>query len=133
MSRQGPRVVGSATLSSPVNRASVRAELRPMVGVTASEAGARLLSFCFYLLAARELTTHGFGVVRYTITLSVLAFGVTQVLANALTRELGAVRKDPPGTAEVLGSGLAIGAVVFPASAALCLGAALAGLTEGAD
>jgi O-antigen/teichoic acid export membrane protein len=116
-----------------VNRASVRAELRPMIGVTASEAGARLLSFCFYLLAAREFTTHGFGVVRYTITLSLLAFGATQVLVNAMTREVGAARGDGRRTAEVLGSSLAIGAVVLPGSVALCLAAAAAGLTDGAD
>jgi O-antigen/teichoic acid export membrane protein len=116
-----------------VNRASVRAELRPMVGVTASEAVARLLSFCFYLLAARELTTHGFGVVRYTITLSLLAFGATQVLVNAMTREVGAARGDRRRTADVLGSSLTIGGVVLPGSVALCLAAAAAGLTEGAD
>lgn len=104
-----------------------------MVGVTASEAGARLLSFCFYLLAARELTTHGFGVVRYTITLSLLAFGATQVLVNAMTREVGAARGDGRRTAEVLGSSLTIGGVVLPASIALCLAAAAAGLTEGSD
>ena len=104
-----------------------------MLGVTASEAGARLLSFCFYLLAARELTVHGFGVVRYTITLSLLAFGGTQVLVNAMTREVGAARGHGRRTAEVLGSSLAIGTVVLPASVALCLAAAAAGLTDGAD
>src|SRR5919201_3044825 len=108
-------------------------ELPAIASLTASEGGARVLSFCFYLLAARELTTSGFGVVRYTIALSVLAFGVTQVLANALTREMGAARGDPRRSAEVLGSGLVLAGIVLFASLGLCLVAAAAGLTDGAD
>lgn len=108
-------------------------ELPAMAAITASEGGARFLSFCFYLLAAHELTTSGFGVVRYTITLSVLAFGVGQVVVNAVTREVGAARSDRGRTSAVLGSGLVIGTVVLAASVALCLLAKLLGLTGGAD
>ena len=104
-----------------------------MATLVASEGGARLLSFCFYLLAARELTTSGFGVLRYTIALSTLAFGAAQVLANALTREVGAARGDRARSDEVLGSGLVLAGIVLAGSIALCLVAAAAGLTSGAD
>jgi O-antigen/teichoic acid export membrane protein len=111
----------------------VAGEVPAMAALTASEGGARLLSFCFYLLAAREFTTAGFGEVRYTIALSVLAFGAAQVLANSLTREVGAARGDRLRTAEVLGSGVLLAVIVLAATIALCLVAAAVGLTQGAD
>jgi O-antigen/teichoic acid export membrane protein len=123
-------------MASPARRligSRLAGELPAIATLTASEGAARLLSFCFYLLAARELTTAGFGVVRYTIVLSVLAFGVTQVLSNALTREMGAARGDAQRTAEMLGSGLLLAGGVLAASLGLCLVAAATGLTDGAD
>jgi O-antigen/teichoic acid export membrane protein len=112
---------------------AIRGELAPIAIFVSSEGGARLLSFGFYLLAARVLTTHGFGVVRYTLTLSVLAFGVGQVLATALTREVGAARNEPARLGSVLGSGLAAGGAVVIGSCALCAGATLLGLTGSAS
>jgi O-antigen/teichoic acid export membrane protein len=104
-----------------------------MASLTLAEGGARLLSFAFYLLAARVLSTAGFGEVRYTITLSTLAFLGGQVVVTGLTRELGAARRSPAATGAVLGSGLAAGGVVVGLSAVAAGGAAAAGLLPGAD
>src|SRR5204862_3817196 len=96
-------------------------ELRPMAALTFSEGSGRLLSFVFYVVAARLLTTHGFGVLRYTIALSLLAFGLLQVLVTALARELGAARGDEGATDLVLGSGLAAAPLLLGASSLLCV------------
>ena len=45
-----------------------------------------LLSFLFYILAARVFAPRGFGVVRYTIALSEIAFGALQVLSTSWAR-----------------------------------------------
>jgi O-antigen/teichoic acid export membrane protein len=108
-------------------------ELRPMAALTFSEGAGRFLSFVFYVLAARVLTTSGFGVLRYTIALALLAFGGLQVLVTALTRELGATRGDDRATSVALGSGLAAAPPLLGASCALCTVAALLGLTGSAD
>ncbi len=104
-----------------------------MASLTLAEAASRGLSFAFYLVAARVLSTAGFGELRYTIALSVLAFAVGQVVVTGLTRELGAARGDPDRTAAVLGSCLAAAGVVVLASAILAWGAAAAGLLPGAN
>jgi O-antigen/teichoic acid export membrane protein len=103
-----------------------------MAAYTFSEGTSRLLSFVFYVVAARMLTTDGFGVLRYTIALALLALGAVQVLVTAMTRELGATRGDPARTGEVLGSGLAVAAVLFAVTSALCVLASLLGLTGSA-
>ena len=104
-----------------------------MLWLTGVEGGARILSFGFYLVAARMFTPHGFGVVQYTITVSMLAIGLLQVLATAVMRELGAVRGDRNGTREVLGSSLAVAAGLWAATAVLCLAAQAEGLVGGAS
>jgi len=107
-------------------------ELRPMMGLSAAEALARVLSFGYYLLAARELAPAGFGTLRYTILLATVAFGLLQVLTWTLTRELGAARGDPRAGAAVLGTGLAVAGSLWAASALACVAAAVAGLTGSA-
>lgn len=101
--------------------------------LTGVEAGARILSFGFYLIAARVFTPTGFGVVQYTITVSLLAFGGLQVLATALARELGAVRGDRVRSQDVLGSSLAVAAGLWAATSLLCLLAHQVGLMGGAS
>jgi len=104
----------------------------PMLLFTGAEASARLLSFLFYILAARALDPRGFGVVRYTIVVSLIAFGGLQVAVNAISRELGAAREDPGATAEVLGSALLAVAVAFGVTVVVCVVARLVGLIGGA-
>jgi O-antigen/teichoic acid export membrane protein len=104
-----------------------------MASLTLAEGGSRLLSFAFYLLAAHTLTTAGFGEVRYTITLSALAFAVGQVVVTGLARELGAARGDADRTGAVLGSSLAAAAVVVGASAVVAAAAVAAGALPGAN
>jgi O-antigen/teichoic acid export membrane protein len=115
-----------------VPRAVLR-ELRPMASLSAAEGGARLLSFVFYLLAARALGASDFGIVRYTIILSLVAFVALQVLVKALMKELGGARADPERVREVLGTGVVASVVVLLASGALTLAAAAAGLTGSAQ
>ncbi len=93
----------------------------------------RLLSFVFYLVAARTLTTEGFGVLRYTLALMMLAFGLLAVLVTAVTRELGAARGDSGRTGAVLGSTLAVAAALLAASLLVCAIASALGLTGSAD
>ncbi len=112
---------------------SALAETKPMVWLTAVEGAARLLSFGFYLIAAREFTPQGFGVVQYTITVGLLAFGGLQVLVTAIIRELGVDRFDHERTREVLGSSLAVAAVLWLATSLLCLAAQAVGLARGAS
>jgi O-antigen/teichoic acid export membrane protein len=104
-----------------------------MASLTLAEGASRLLSFVFYLVAARVLSTAGFGELRYTITLSTLAFVAGQVVVTGLTRELGAARGDPARTTAVLGSSLAAAGVVVGASAVLAWAAVAAGLLPGAN
>jgi O-antigen/teichoic acid export membrane protein len=105
-----------------------------MAGLVFTEGASRLLSFGFYLLAARALSTSGFGEVRYTITLATLAFGLIQVLAIVLPRELGASRSaDAERVSQVLGAGLLLGLAVWTLTV-LAAGAAVAlGLTGTAQ
>jgi O-antigen/teichoic acid export membrane protein len=104
-----------------------------MAGLSAAEGGARLLSFAFYLLAARTLMPADFGVVRYTITLSLVAFAGLQVLVKALMKELGGARGDEERIREVLGTGVVASVGVLVVSAALALLAAAVGLTGSAQ
>jgi O-antigen/teichoic acid export membrane protein len=123
-------------LSRPLTRgAALRAarEVRPMASLTLAEGGSRLLSFAFYLVAARQLSTAGFGELRYTITLSTLAFVAGQVIVTGLTRELGAARADPARTGAVLGSSLAAAAVVVGVSGLVAWAAVTAGLLPGSN
>jgi O-antigen/teichoic acid export membrane protein len=108
------------------------AELRPMAGLSVAEGGARLLSFLYYLLAARALAPEGFGELRYTIVLATFAFGLLQVLSWTLTRELGAGRGSETQAARVLGTGLGTAAVLWLVSAVGCVAAAAAGVTGSA-
>jgi O-antigen/teichoic acid export membrane protein len=122
-------------LPRPISTARARAvrEARPMVWLTAVEGGAKLLSFAFYLIAARVLQPQGFGVVQYTITVGAVAFGALQVLATVIVRELGAVRDDRPGTHDVLGSSLAVAGGLWVLSSLLCLLAQGLGFARGAS
>lgn len=108
-------------------------EAGPMLWLTAVEGGARVLSFGFYLVAARMFAPQGFGVVQYTITVSMLAIGLLQVLATAVMRELGAVRGDRNGIREVLGSSLAAAAGLWALTSGLCVIARAEGLASGAS
>ena len=104
-----------------------------MAALTFAEGAARLLSFGFYIVAARLLTTGEFGVVRYTIALSLLAFGGLQVLVTGLLKELGAGRADPERAPAAIGTALAAAGVVLAGSLALCAVAGAAGVTGSAD
>jgi O-antigen/teichoic acid export membrane protein len=108
-------------------------EMRPMAGLSAAEGGARLLSFAFYLLAARALAPTDFGVVRYTITLSLVAFVGLQVLVKALMKEIGGARADPERVREVLGTGVLASVLVLAVSGALTIAASAIGLTGSAQ
>jgi O-antigen/teichoic acid export membrane protein len=105
-----------------------------MVGLVATEGASRLLAFAFYLLAARALTTSGYGEVQYTITLATLAFGVIQVLAIVMPRELGASRglgEDRVG--EVLGTGLLLSIGIWAVTVLMAAAAAALGVTGAAQ
>ena len=104
-----------------------------MATLAVSEGAARLLSFVFYILAARALQPSGFGVVQYTIVLGTLALGALQVLATVLNRELGAARGDEVRIGEVLGSASAVALGLWVASAAVCVVLSTAGLVKGID
>jgi O-antigen/teichoic acid export membrane protein len=121
------RPLGTSTVSTAI------AETKPMVWLTGVEGIARLLSFGFYLIAARVLAPQGFGVVQYTITVSLLAFGALQVLVTAIIRELGVDRDDHARTREVLGSSLAVAVALWVITSLLCLAVQAAGLASGAN
>jgi O-antigen/teichoic acid export membrane protein len=108
-------------------------DLRGMATLAGAEGMARLLSFVFYVLAARALAPSGFGIVRYTIVLATVAMGLVQVLATVLSRELGAARGDRELTSETLGSSVSLAAVLWLLSLIGCSVAFLAGLTGGSD
>jgi O-antigen/teichoic acid export membrane protein len=104
-----------------------------MLWLTGVEGGARLLSFVFYIMAARALDPSGFGVVQYTITVATVAFGGIQVFVTVLIRELGAARRDVDRINEMLGSSLALAAGLLVISSLLCVVAQLAGLATAAN
>ena len=108
-------------------------EARPMAALTASEGVSRLLSLVFYVVAARTLTTEGFGVLRYTVGLALLIFALLAVLTTSVTREVGAARGNDERTGEVLGSGLWVAALLVGVSSVVCVLASLLGLTGGAS
>jgi O-antigen/teichoic acid export membrane protein len=110
-----------------------RPERRAVFALTGIEAVARLLGLGFYLVTARALSVSGFGVVRYTITLALLALAPLLVLATATNRELGAARGGEDRTRFVLGSSLAIAFWIWLGTATLCVAASAAGLTGNAD
>ncbi len=104
-----------------------------MLWLTGVEGGARILSFVFYIMAARVLDPSGFGVVQYTITVATLAFGGLQVVFTALLRELGAARRDVNRINEILGSSLALTAALLVITSLLCIVAQAAGLAAAAN
>jgi O-antigen/teichoic acid export membrane protein len=108
-------------------------DARSMLWLTGVEGGARLLSFVFYIMAARVLAPSGFGVVQYTITVATLAFGGLQVAVTALIRELGAARHDEARIQEMLGSSLVLAAGLLLSTSLLCIVAQLAGLASAAN
>jgi O-antigen/teichoic acid export membrane protein len=108
-------------------------EIKPMAAMSGAEGGARFLSFLFYLLAARALAPSDFGVVRYTITLSLVAFVGLQVIVKSLMKELGGSRSDEQRELDVLGTGAAVSVGVFAISALLTIAAAQLGLTAPAE
>lgn len=104
-----------------------------MLELTAAEGVARLLSFVYYVVAARVLAPSGFGVVSYTIALSTIGFVLMQVLGLAIGRELGAARGDAERTRTIIGASLGIGAAVLAVTLALTAAAGALGLTGSAD
>jgi O-antigen/teichoic acid export membrane protein len=116
-----------------IRRVVRSSELRPIFVSTFGEGGSRAVNFLFYLAVARALSPAGFGEVRYTITLATVALCLTQVLSNAMNRELGAARLDLARTREVLGSALAVGVALWLGSVALCVLASAASLTGTAS
>ncbi len=92
-----------------------------------------MLSLVFYLVAAHAFTVGGFGVVRYTLTLALLALSPVLVLSRATTRELGAARGVEAKTRTVLGTTLTLSAWIWVATGLLCVAASAAGLTGSAD
>jgi hypothetical protein len=122
----------SRSLTRGAARRAAR-ELRPMASLTLAEGGSRLLSFAFYLVAAHQLSTAGFGELRYTTTLSTLAFVAGQVVVTGLTRELGAARGHEARTSAVLGSSLAAAAAVVGVSGLVAWAAVAAGLLPGSN
>ena len=127
----GHRGLGAAR--SAAGRATASKELRPIVALTLSEGVSRLLSFVFYLVAARTLTTEGFGVLRYTLALMMLAFGLLAVLVTAVDPRARRGRGDSGRTGAVLGSTLAVAAALLAASLLVCAIASALGLTGSAD
>ena len=92
-----------------------------------------MLALGFYLVAAHSFSVSTFGVIRYTITLALLALAPLLVLATATNRELGAARAGEEQTRVVLGSSLAIALWVWLATVVLCIAANGLGLTGNAD
>lgn len=110
-----------------------RRELRSIAALIGSEGLSRALSFAYYVAAARILAPAGFGTVRYTITLALLAFGLLQVLVTVLGRELGAARGDERAIGAVIGTALGVGVVLWALSALACVAAVAGGLTRSAS
>jgi O-antigen/teichoic acid export membrane protein/predicted O-methyltransferase YrrM len=110
-----------------------RRELGSIATLIVSEGVSRALSFTYYIAAARLLAPAGFGVVRYTITLSLLAFGVMQVLVTVLGRELGAARGDDDRTSAVIGTSVALGVAGWLVSMLGCAAAIVFQVTGKAN
>jgi O-antigen/teichoic acid export membrane protein len=108
-------------------------DLRSIAALTGTEGLSRALSFAYYVAAARILAPAGFGTVRYTITLALLAFGLLQVLVTVLGRELGAARGDERATGAVIGTALGVGVLLWAVSALACVLAVAGGLTRSAS
>lgn len=104
-----------------------------MLELTTAEGAARLLSFVYYVVAARVLTPSGFGVVSYTIALSAIGFVLMQVLGLAIGRELGAARGDTERTRTIIGASLGIGAAVLTVTLVLTAIAGALGVTGSAS
>ena len=104
-----------------------------MARLVLSEGTARGLSFVYYIVAARVLAPHGFGVLRYTTTLALMALGASQVLATALNRELGAARNDRTRYPALIGSASVVALAIFATASVLLLAAHAGGLTGSAD
>jgi O-antigen/teichoic acid export membrane protein len=94
--------------------------MRPIAVLTLTEGGARSLSFLFYVLAARALTPHGFGRVRYTLTIVLIGFFVLQVVVKAIARELGAARGKDSETDRLVGSSVAVAGLLLVVTGAGC-------------
>lgn len=98
-----------------------------------SEAAARFFAFLFFVLAARELDPDGFGIARYTIVVATLLYySATNVIAISLNRELGAARATDRN-AEVLGTWLAVGAVLCVVICGIAAAVSTLGLAPSAD
>jgi O-antigen/teichoic acid export membrane protein len=104
-----------------------------MAAMTVTEGGARLLSFLFYVMAARALSPGGFGRVRYTLTIVLIAFFLLQVVVKAISRELGAARGDPTQTDALIGSSAVMAAGLLLITAGVCVAAGEAGLLGAVD
>jgi O-antigen/teichoic acid export membrane protein/predicted O-methyltransferase YrrM len=114
---------------SPVSRR----ELGSIATLILSEGVSRALSFAYYIAAARLLAPAGFGIVRYTITLSLLAFGVMQVLVTVLGRELGASRGDDHRMSAVIGTSIALAVAGWLVSMLACAAAIVFQVTGKAN
>ena len=110
-----------------------RSERRAVFALTGIEAFARVLALAFYLVAAHSFSVASFGVIRYTITLALLALAPLLVLATATNRELGAARAGEEQTKVVLGSSLTIALAVWLTTVVLCVAASGLGLTGNAN
>lgn len=108
-------------------------DLRSIAALIGTEGLSRALSFAYFVAAARILAPAGFGTVRYTITLALLAFGLLQVLVTVLGRELGAARGDERAIGAVIGTALGVGVLLWAVSALACVAAVASGLTRSAS
>ncbi len=119
--------------SRAVSRVGRGREFRPIAALTVTEGAARLLSFLFYVLAARALTPAGFGRVRYTLTIVLIAFFLLQVVVKAIARELGGARGNEEATARLIGSSVCVTAILLVLTAGVCLLAYWGGLLGAVD
>jgi O-antigen/teichoic acid export membrane protein len=123
---------GRRTLRRRSLRSIWNGRLGPFLVSTVGEGGSRAVNFVFYIVVARALSPAGFGQVRYSIVIALVASGAAFVLSNAVSRELGAVRGDDRRTGELLGTALVLALVLWLVSSALCLAAGALGLTGSA-
>jgi O-antigen/teichoic acid export membrane protein len=93
----------------------------------------RLLSFLFYLLAARIFATADFGVIRYSISIGTLFFGPTQVLATLAIRHLGAERGNVERIQQLLHKIVTTGFALMAATSLLVVAVAHLGGLEGTE
>lgn len=123
-----PKDVGSFVLRLKTRLPS---EVGSMAWLSIVETIARILSFAYYMLAAQLLAPRGFGNLQYTITISMVAYGATQIFSTTLIRELGAARADEHRTAEVLGSALGLTGGIWAVTTAVCVILSGTGITSG--